>query len=271
MQRDSSYSTSPSVIANYSLELGQDCDWSGISDPKVRRKLQNRLNQRAHRKRKLDQSGQVTEGGLSTPKSRNKTKCPKRWLSADEAENLLEKFSTSSFDSYAQGSPTGDHLIILTRLNVYRAFIQNLSILGITPHRDWKSRNITSPFNTWTPEQINDKKLPISLRPTQIQCKIPHHPWLDFFPFRRMRDNLISARDEFDDGQLCVDIMGFWDISTKSCNLLVWGEPSDPKSWEITEEFLKKWPWVIRGEPELLESTNYWRRKRGDDIIFRYL
>lgn len=86
-----------------------------------------------------------------------------------------------------------------------------------------------------------------------------------------MRDNLISARDELDDGQLCVDIMGFWDISTKSCSLLVWGEPSDPKSWEITEEFLKKWPWVIRGEPELLESTNYWRRKRGDEIIFRYL
>ncbi|KAJ5977852.1 hypothetical protein N7501_001194 [Penicillium viridicatum] len=254
MQRDSSYSTSPSVIPNYSFELGQDCDWSGISDPKVRRKLQNRLNQRTHRKRKLDQSGQVTEGGLSAPKTGNKTKRPKRWLSAEEAENLLEKFSISSFDSYAQGSPAVDHLIILTKLNVYRAFIQNLSILGITPH-----------------QQINDTKLPASLRPTQIQCEIPHNPWLDFFPFRRMRDNLISARDELDDGQLCVDIMAFWDISTKSCSLLVWGEPSDPKSWEITEEFLKKWPWVMRGELGLLESTNYWQRKRGDDIIFRYL
>lgn len=31
------------------------------------------------------------------------------------------------------------------------------------------------------------------------------------------------------------------------------GEPSDPKSWEITE-FLKKWAWVIDGEPELIES-----------------
>ncbi|KAJ5498808.1 hypothetical protein N7453_007859 [Penicillium expansum] len=86
-----------------------------------------------------------------------------------------------------------------------------------------------------------------------------------------MRDNLISARDELDDGELCVDIMGFWDISAKSCSLLVWGEPSDPKSWEVTEEFLKKWPWVIRGELGLIDSTNYWRRKRGDEIIFRYM
>lgn len=86
-----------------------------------------------------------------------------------------------------------------------------------------------------------------------------------------MRDNLISAADKLDDGQLCVDIMGFWDVSTKSCSLLVWGEPSDPRSWEITEEFLKKWPSVVRGLPELIESTNHWRRKRGEKVIFRYL
>lgn len=216
------------------------------------------------------QNDEASEGQLVSTDTRSPRKFPRRWLSANEAELLLEQFNQASFKCYAQGSPTADHLIILTKLNVYRAFIQNLSILGITPHRDWKLRNPISPFNTSTSSPIDNTKLPVSLRPTKIQCTIPHHPWLDFFPFARMRDNLISAGDQLDGGQLCVDIMGFWDVSM-SFSLLVWGEPSDPKSWEITEDFLKKWPSVMRGLPELIESTNHWRRKRGEKLIFRYL
>ncbi|KAJ5356482.1 Protein of unknown function DUF3425 [Penicillium concentricum] len=272
MQRDFSHPNFSSTLEKFSLELERRDTWSGISDPKLRRKLQNRLNQRAYRKRRLAQSDQVTEGRLvSPPNTRCQTQRPARWLSAKEAEFLSEQFSKSSFQSYTRGSSTAGHLIILTKLNVYRAFIQNLSTLGIIPHLDWRSENTISPFNICAREKIDDTTLPVSLRPTQIQYEIPHHPWLDFFPFRRMRDNLISARDKLDEGQLCVDIMGFWDISTKSCGLLVWGEPSDPKSWEITEEFLKKWPWVMCGVPELIESTNYWRRKRGEEVIFRYI
>lgn len=196
---------------------------------------------------------------------------PRRWLSFNDAEFLLEKINETSFKSYARGLSTEGHLIILSKLYVYRAFLKNLSILGIMPHRDWTSEKAISPFNTCQPEEINEKDLPVSLRPTQIQCEIPHHPWLDFFPFPRMRDNLISAGDKLDNGQFCVDVIGFWDVSTESCSLLVWGEPSDPKSWEITEAFLKRWPWVVRGLPELIDSTNYWRTKRGQNSIFRYL
>lgn len=34
------------------LRVGSIDDWSGISDPKLRRKLQNRLNQKKYRARK---------------------------------------------------------------------------------------------------------------------------------------------------------------------------------------------------------------------------
>ncbi|KAJ6081112.1 Protein of unknown function DUF3425 [Penicillium canescens] len=272
MQRGSSQSSSPPRFNGCSSGLEQSNDWSGINDSKMRRKLQNRLNQRAYRQRRHAQSGRVNEGRLVlSSDNRSQTKHPSRWLSIDETESLIKEFSESSFRSYARGSPTADHLIILSKLNVYRAFIQNLSIIGITPHRDWISQKAISPFNTRTLEHVDNRKLPDSLRPTQMQCKILHHPWLDFFPFRRMRENLIAAGDALDDGQLCIDIMGFWDISTKNCNLLVWGEPSEPGSWEVTEEFLRKWPWVLHGVPELIESTNYWRNKRGENIIFRYI
>lgn len=127
-----------------------------------------------------------------------------------------------------------------------------------------------SQFNTDGASKIDHTKLPVGLQPTQVQRKILHHPWLDFFPFPGMRDNLISAGD-FDEDQLCADIMGFWDLSDESCGLFVWGEPSDPKSWEVSEAFVKKWPWAVRGIPELINYTNHWRRKRGEKMIFRYL
>lgn len=55
-----------------------------------------------------------------------------------------------------------------------------------------------------------------------------------------MRDNLVRAEDELDDDELCHDLTGFWDTSRSGATLLVWGDPWDPKNWEVTEEFAKK-------------------------------
>lgn len=40
--------------------------------------------------------------------------------------------------------------------------------------------------------------------------------------------------------------------------------PYDPRAWEATVPFLRKWGWVVRECRELLVSTNYWREKRGE-------
>jgi hypothetical protein len=132
-----------------------------------------------------------------------------------------------------------------------------------------------SPFNlVKSPEEslsLGNAEMPPSLRPTKVQRTVPHHPWLDFFPLPKMRDNLIQAGDDWDDDDLCHDIMGFWNSSAGNAGLLVWGEPWDVKNWELTEAFLKKWQWVVRGCPELMNSTNAWRAKRGERLIFRYI
>jgi hypothetical protein len=188
-------------------------------------------------------------------------------------QDLLERFAKSAIESYARGDPTADHLMTLTKVNVFRAFAQNLELIGWSPY--WMDYDAVSPFNQVLPQRESTpddhSHIPLTLRPTRIQKSVPHHPWLDFFPLPKMRDNLIEAGDEWDDEQLCHDIMGFWGESTMDSGLLVWGEPWDIRNWEVTEPFLKKWQWIVRGCPELMNATNTWRSRRGEKLIFRYI
>lgn len=172
------------------------------------------------------------------------------------------------------GDPASEHLLTLTKANVFRACGHNLQLIGFS--MDNVDDDAVSPFNTaFAPEAsspVENDTIPPSLRPTKTQRRITHHPWLDFFPLPKMRDNLIQAGDDWDDGELCHDIMGFWNTpSSGDAGLLVWGEPWDIRNWEVTEAFLKKWQWVVRGCPELMNATNAWRTKRGEKLIFRYI
>lgn len=173
-------------------------------------------------------------------------------------------FESMAYRSYINGHPSSDHLISLSRLNVHRAIDENIALIGMTP--EWlKSDDSISIFNLVLPgfDPAPDS-IPSSLRPTPIQRKIPHHPWLDFFPFPGMRDRMILAGDMFDDDDLCHDLMAFWDTRNTGATLLVWGEPWDPRNWEVTESFAAKWPWLLRDSPELLASTSSWRMSRGE-------
>ncbi|KAE8394504.1 hypothetical protein BDV23DRAFT_147270 [Aspergillus alliaceus] len=267
------------------LKKGPD-DWSGLTDAKERRRRQNRINQRAYRQRKrteklgltikredADSNSTTAPSSFSSQSPPTTTtliharKCP----SVEQTEHLLDLFSKTAYQSYVLGSPTSDHLLTLSKVNVFRAFASIMSTLGLYQDKGWMHDDAISPFTTLRPGYVLPTSLPPTLRPTPTQQSIPHHPWLDFFPHPHMRDNLIRAGETFDDEQLCVDIMGFWDMSTESCGLLVWGDPQDLNSWEVSEAFIRKWPWVLWGCRDLLVSTNRWRALRGEKLIFRYL
>ncbi|KAB8275238.1 hypothetical protein BDV30DRAFT_225280 [Aspergillus minisclerotigenes] len=253
-------------------------DWTGIIDRKERRRLQNRHSQRAYRLRK---KGNVVETQEDTPSTSSSTAATEIVLRSPSEESNMETgeelkcahappyalqfrqwFEAIARDSYLRGSPRTEHLITLSRLNVHRAINQNICAIGMT--NDWtKSDDSISIFNLVQPGFLEDN-IPPSLRPTLIQRSVPHHPWLDFFPFPQMRDNLIAAGDMLDDDDLCHDLMAFWDTRNTGATLLVWGEPSDPRNWEVTEEFARKWGWLLRGCSELLISSNLWRLKRGE-------
>ncbi|KAB8216496.1 hypothetical protein BDV33DRAFT_233517 [Aspergillus novoparasiticus] len=210
-------------------------DWTGIIDRTERRKLQNRINQRSY---PLPSTAILTD----------------LWGVSMLARPTLE--------SYLKNSPNQDHLLSLPKFNIQCAIIDNTVAMGMT--MEWMNDNdAVSIFNMQGPN-ISEAHTPASLRPTIVQRRIPHHPWLDFFPFPNMRDNLIAVQDEIDDEELCHDLMAFWDTRNADAMLLVWGPSWVPGNWEMTPAFVKKWGFLLGGCEELLQSTNSWRVKRGE-------
>jgi len=124
-----------------------------------------------------------------------------------------------------------------------------------------------SPFADPSARADECGKIPAALRPTQLQRQVQHHPWIDLLPVPEMRDNLLRAGDTFDDMELCGDLVGFFSHPTGRTGMIIWGEPWEISGWEVTEEFLMQWGWTIRGCESIVESTNRWRAKRGEEPL----
>ena len=192
-------------------------------------------------------------------------------IPSDRKRAILLYHLATFHHSYTLNDPKASHLLSLTRVNIYRAFVNNMEALRVT--WDWMGEESISPFPMLRPgcdSEEEERRLPVGLRPTELQRSRAHHPWIDFFPSPVMRDNLLRVLDEWDEEDLCTDIMGFWDgTSTGPCGLIVWGEPSVPGNWEVTEGFVRKWGWVVRGCEQFMRATNYWRKRRGEMPLFR--
>ncbi|KUL88502.1 hypothetical protein ZTR_05476 [Talaromyces verruculosus] len=287
----SSHSQSHSIQLESPVKLLDS--WMGVTDPKKRKTLQNRLNQRAYRRRqralRAQQNKQQdvdinvkqepdtkSDRQLSTASS--STSSPP--LSLDHLDFCLPTNTQHLEDlealirlEFARGSPTADLLLGLTQLNIIRALHANRDILGYTAddmHDDAISTfNISLSIDSDLICQSNIIKtksgLPFSLMPTTTQYKVAHHPWLDLIPIPKMRDNLIRAGDSIDDVKLCHDMCGY---RVSETGILIWKEPWDPSGWEVTERFLQLWGWAVRDCWELFESTDRWRRKRGERPLF---
>jgi len=168
--------------------------------------------------------------------------------------------------------PVLDHCLRLLQLNTINAFTRNAAALGFG--FDWLICESISPFGrdgqSPRPGRGPTDSVPTSLIPTSMQLRTRHHPWLDLFPLPKIRDNLLTAAGAItpeDEHRLFDDVMESGGGKDEWAGLLIWGEPWDHQSWEISGPFLRRWGWVIRGCPEIIASTNHWRSQRGEKPI----
>ena len=312
-------------------------DWTGIRERSERKKIQNRLNQRALRERKkktgeiqivpgrkpfhvsrwrIDQpattqpvqpSSRILESSNSSspeaPCNSSTTTTPQNALPGQEPENLMALVEHSDF-SPQTSYPTpplcdefplsSDHLIQLIHQNVFTALMKNKYLLAKTTYLT--HFNLHEPSLVLLPSRdfcdgltvihpLVDTPLPPSLHPTALQTSIPHASWLNIFPFPRFRDNLIAHEPIFDAAELLYDLYGHMgrgngrfsdpknssiqnededDLHVGRRGLIVWGEPWDNESWEITPGFLGKWAWLLKGCEDLIAVSNRWRAMRNE-------
>lgn len=101
---------------------------------------------------------------------------------------------------------------------------------------------------------------------------MPHADWIDLFPSPEGRDRLIRAAGAFDEDELWDDCSGglyegFPDDEVERRGMIAWSPPWDITGWEMSEGFLRKWGWLLKGVPGPLEATNRWRKERGEEPL----
>lgn len=161
---------------------------------------------------------------------------------------------------------TLDHLIPLVQYNFIRGVLTNMAILGhqnaFPPEcaRYWVNMPLFP-----TPSTI-----PESLQPTALQLRTPHEPWIDLIPDKQMRDNAILATGVFTREDIEQDVTssilggaGLLELT----GLIAWDEPWRADGWELTEGFIRKWPFLVKGCWKMLESTNRWRAIRDEEPL----
>lgn len=192
-----------------------------------------------------------------------------------------------------------DHLLHLIKYNVFRGLRDNKNLINCLTVQ---YRTLGPQFEPLIDRAVFPSYSVIlpaaphfsgSLMPTPVQMSVIHSSWIDLLPCPIMRKNLIGREFGFNHSDFVEDLVGTLinlnifltspssptpasadrtkglrghggTPSTSETGLIVWGEPHLIGSWEVTPNFLYKWGWVITGCQELIDSTNYWRRLRGD-------
>ncbi|PVH81081.1 hypothetical protein DL98DRAFT_571439 [Cadophora sp. DSE1049] len=289
-------------MAQRSEVKDQDEDWTGKTSTALRRKLQNRLNQRASRKRRKQlatQKPQVFIQDIPSPEKepdlvlpinpnayiRDVATRPKPNSGAPPpciyTATRRIVTSTPSFAAFLSTPlPVDQKLMTLLHFNLVRALLQNVHILGLDP--DLMEDDIPSPFQAPHDDLVDlMERLPDSLKPTMLQLTVPHHPEVDGFPYPELRDNFIRAGESFDTDEFCMDMLygvesegeagqgqgqckGRSSVGYGRTGLIVWSDPWLTGSWEVDECFARKYSWLLKGCREIHESTNFWRRSRGE-------
>ena len=163
----------------------------------------------------------------------------------DSSMAVVDTFHLEPFHAQPPHSPLVDsHFIILTDMTACAA----LAIIAQCLDLDCQS---LPGFHI----QASITTLPSSIAPTQLQTIVPHKPYLDMLPWASLRDRLLKSVSVINEEEFMADM--------RSGSLRVWGTvPWDPMGWEVSEEFARRWWFLIDGG--IVRTSNFWRAQRGE-------
>lgn len=190
------------------------------------------------------------------------------YLELPGATGWLTQFAQQAYQDYTLAAPRPAALQTLVQLNVLDALTHNAAALNITIE-SLCAEHTLSPFVYYGPSRLDEASIPLSLQPTALQRAVYHHPWIDIFPLPEVRDSILRICGTPEEDELNIDLVDVEVNDREKPSLVIWGDHSDPWAWEATIPFLRKWGWLVRDCYTLLDSTNYWRERRGDKrLIF---
>ncbi|TEA10227.1 hypothetical protein C8034_v010350 [Colletotrichum sidae] len=210
---------------------------------KSRKRIQNRVNQRAHRLRLQAQSDSRRDGkrpfkvqrwrvdelaaddastavvtALITPPEAEVT-TPQQSKNRDCRQKQLSQAVSTVDGSSARSNrhfklPMADNLLHLIHFNIFRAMQSITSLLDVTTLMTDPSTGLTlhscvsTDCGRMRTLQVLDPTMPANLMPTSSQARDFHSHWIDKMPFPQLRDNLIKYSASFDHADFMQDMVG---------------------------------------------------------------
>ena len=256
-------------------------NWRGKNDPAERRRIQNRLNQRAFRQRqRAGESPKQYKPRCMSSASQQDDSSDDDDDDDDDSESGSSVPSSSAegrASSETAGSPSNrvrdpagrvwDELAQLINRNFMAATVTNAQHLGL----DLGALQAGTPVRT---PRITNRQVPAALTPVEVQYQVPHDPLIDTIPHARLRFNILRAIAQ---GKLdsttsckCVRASGALELVSGSWQrrgLVIWSFPEQVASWELSEPFIRRWAFLLEGCEDLIAATNAWRSKRGERLF----
>ncbi|KAF2674579.1 hypothetical protein BT63DRAFT_449568 [Microthyrium microscopicum] len=223
--------------------LSSSDDWHDVVDRKKRKQIQDRLAQRARRKRLAKDKKSIPN---DTPTGINKT----IGLQAGQVQASTDcqcsrgcicsvnQFS-SDHSSVTDTSVEHHASYVEPKAHSFNAILmQTGKLLGIRCGMSFPCKSNPAPRDT-----------PECLQPTLLQLSAVHWQWIDRFPFPDFRDEIILNSGNIDEEEFLEDL-----FSIDAFTLSRGGNPFDFSTYTINPHFQIRWGYLFPSFP--MEPTD---------------